>query len=233
MVLSIRRTRPWTRGSSAATSPVTSSTRKEQRGVDRALPLVARVDVHHVAAANRHAGALVDVALEGHVLEVVVLDRAGALDLDEVPLLLAGGQQHVGPGEGGAEKEPRLEDGAALLQGLEGAARDLAEAEVPVDLDGVGEEVVGQLAHAVALVEAEGLPEVGLGQAILGVVVHPEESGALEADEVLALGEDGVVHHSDPRCSSSSGRNSVITGSALSPGPHSALISTILSSPSI
>src|ERR1035437_2791910 len=57
--------------------------------VNRAAPHLITVDVHHAAAADVQARAVVHKRLKGKVEQVHVFDLGAALDLDDVPRVFA------------------------------------------------------------------------------------------------------------------------------------------------
>ena len=139
------------------------------------------VDDGHAEHVERHAGALGDPRLDGHVLQVILLETRGRLDLDHAVAPVAP-LQDVGADEDAAVPEGGLveRDVARRRQGGLGVAQGLAEVAAAVDELADAVELAGYLADAVA--RGETALRVGAVDLELGAVDgEPEALAALQA----------------------------------------------------
>ena len=142
---------------------------------------VAGVDDGDAQAVQRDAGALGDPPLDGDVLQVVLLEPRGRLDLDHAAAAAAP-LEHVGADQHAAVPERGLVERhvAGLRQRVLGLAQRLAQGRAVADEHAAGVQLAGHLADAVARGEAA----LGVGAVDLEVrAVHgqPEPFAALQA----------------------------------------------------
>ena len=142
---------------------------------------VARVDDGDAEPVQRHAGALRHPALDGDVLEVVLLEPRRRFDLDH-PVAAAAALEHVRPDEHTPVPERGLveRDVAGPRERLLGLAQRLAQRRTVADQHAAAVELAGDLADTVARREAA----LGVGAVDLELrTMHgqPEPLAALQA----------------------------------------------------
>ena len=164
---------------------------KELAWINGTTPGEITAYVHQDAAPDVQPGPGVDVRLECQVHQVDILDLGAGFDLDEVPSVISDGIQDVGAGKTAAETEPGLKERKPPVNEFLGPMEDLVKILGALgDLDAIREELLGQFAYFVPLVENGLLRGVGLRDQVLGVVMVPEKFVALETGQELGLGDE-------------------------------------------
>src|SRR5665648_543564 len=152
------------------------------------------VDDGHAEHVERHPGALGHPRLDGHVLQVILLETRGRLDLDHAIAPVAP-LQDVGADEDAAVAEGSLveRDVARSREGGLGVAQGLAEVTAAVDELAGPVELAGHLADAVA--GGEATLRVGAVDLELGAVDNePEALAALQAGGDAGFREAKSAH---------------------------------------
>ena len=135
------------------------------------------------------------IGLKRQVLKVDVLHAGRGLHFDQVPLVGADWNEDVRAGVSTAERKCGFIQRTAMFERLLGQRQKLVEiVDALADLDAVREELPGQLADLVALVEDGLLLGVRRGDLVFCVVTKPEQFPALAAHQEGGLRDGWCIH---------------------------------------
>ncbi len=136
--------------------------------VDLAIPGILVVDISEITMVYGQALTFAAVSLKSNVVDVDLLDRCCALNFDDVPLVPVRRSQDINPGIDSASQYAGLEEWLPFIQKLLGCCNVTHEV-ISGDVNSLGEELLGQLADKVPLVEYELGSKVDLGESF-GIV---------------------------------------------------------------
>jgi hypothetical protein len=129
--------------------------------------------------------------LERQVLDMDVLDLGRALDLDDVPLILAHRDKDISTGIQAAltlvDHERRLKQRDTLSDKLFGLL-DIAFEIISRDVDTCGKTFLGELTHKMTLVKTELLGSVWWRDQLFLIGIDPQVFVTLKSVEIFGFG---------------------------------------------